>query len=659
LVEVSAAEQLAALEATLPQAAGADAEWLVGLACQLAGEIDTENGAGQLRRLWAQVSLGPDVAMIKREASRLIVQWGWKGEEALWPALAEVSARAWREDERVRREPASIEGILRLAEMSGEGAVAATVAELVIGGETTVASRAARVLKEMAAKRGANVEGGREVRNALAMVCERFDEHRIGAVLVAAAQTLTAEVRGTSARQGECEPLVRWFREMTRSPHPALLAMLRSKGDAIVKQRCWEWMRCGKLAEACGEGWKKSEGGAWHGTGPSALAAHGTRRNAVRLHEAHVVAMLNEGGERSWVGALLADQGDERVMACLLQSEEPRVRMRLASEVGERFLLDVALLLQGGMAGLAVERLSAIGLEADAWRMLGRGADEGVRRAAREELARRGVCRDERGMLEYPVDVLRVGVQMAARDSAAAMGDLAMAIERGDEEEAQMAARLCRRVGADERVIGSILTRCGRELARHEGGFRLAAILTSASVEATRGQEEAYAGVVEDLLRSGLRHTDGRVRSNAIEAISRWERRSGRTLGVERAIVVKEESSRPRGTVLREEARRAASAEAVEGVVEQTLSMLGDQRTEHRLSATWVSEKVLITLGPARAGERWGELCERLVEVADRDAAQAVRARAAAVTRRLMAEIRVHSRRGAGFGRTLESGVGR
>jgi hypothetical protein len=107
---------------------------------------------------------------------------------------------------------------------------------------------------------------------------------------------------------------------------------------------------------------------------------------------------------------------------------------------------------------------------------------------------------------------------------------------------------------------------------------------------------------------------------------------------------------------LRELARFAGNQQAAADVAENVMTMLGDAAAGHRLSATWASERVLVTLGPDLAGERWGELCDRLVEVADRDADLAVRARANAAARRLMAEIRVRSRRGDGVARVV--GVG-
>jgi hypothetical protein len=247
---------------------------------------------------------------------------------------------------------------------------------------------------------------------------------------------------------------------------------------------------------------------------------------------------------------------------------------------------------------------------------------------------------------------------MSLREHPEKEMEIAEVIRSGEEIEVEVLADACRGGMRFSLIEDAVLQRLERELEREvEAGrmCRLLSILVHRCV-AKISDDVGNAARVESALARAAEHGDARVRSNALEAIGKWERAHPGRLAVLCRDAVRDEEGRPRATALRELARFAGNQQAAADVAENVMTMLGDAAAGHRLSATWASERVLVTLGPDLAGERWGELCDRVVEVADRDADLAVRARANAAARRLMAEIRVRSRRGDGVARVV--GVG-
>ncbi|MBU6414494.1 MAG: hypothetical protein KGS45_13610 [Planctomycetes bacterium] len=651
LMDVGADLQLAGVAAALPHANGEDAEFLVELILGLATLSESVGWIGKWERVWAQVTLAHNVASIRTAARGLILKWGWKGHAAIVPALSMVVAEEW-ERGTAREDDESVEGLLQLAARGEDGQLAGALGELVIAGEPGVALRAARVLKQMAVRIGADVEAGRHIRDAVARACEGFDEHRIGAVMTAAAHALSTEVLQRDATRMEREPLVKWFHSMTRAPHPALLAMMRGKSDEVIKRRCWEWMRFAKLTEACAEGWKIESA---QGLSPAAWVAHPVRRGAGVMGHNELVEAMNLGGDAAWSAAKLADVADEEVATVLMQGEDSRVKLLLASEGSDAAVLDVALTTAGPIGELALQRLSGREMEKSAWEALARAG----KREALEELARRGEWRRVMGVARERAGVrgaLRLGVQMLLRENPKQETQIAEVLRRGSEWEVEVLADVCRGGVRSEAIEDAVLERLEAELAREvEPGqaCRLASMLVNRCV-AKVSHEFQDAERVEGLLARAAQHGDARVRSNALEAIGKWERVNPGRLAVLCRDALGDVAGRPRATAMRELARFAANSQAAGDVAENVLTMLSDAKPGHRLSATWASERVLVTLGPERAGARWGELCDRLVEVADRDSDQAVRTRASAAARRLMAEIRVRTRRADGVARMVE-----
>lgn len=660
LLDVDVDLQLAGVAAALPHAKGEDAEFLVELTLQLATLSGEVGWIGKWQRVWAQVTLAQDVASIRAAARRLILKWGWKGNAAIVSALSMVAAEEWETGD-AREDAACIEGLLRLAASGEDGQIAGALSELVVTGESAVALRAARLMKQMAVRIGAEAEEGRQIRDAIARACENFEEHRIGAVLTAAAHALSISVLQRSARQAEREPLVMWFESMTRAPHAALLAMLRGgmlkdRSDDVLTRRCWEWMRFPRLAEACAAGQRN---GNEISLTPAAWAVHPVRRGAGAIGNEKLVEAMNIGGETAWSAARLADGDDADTARVLMQSMDQRVKLLLAWERCDDTVLDIALTTKGPIGELATERLRWLEAEAQAWDALARTkGDHGI---ALAQLAWLGEWRPMVNAVSADSSLrtsLRLGVQILLREDHGRGAEFADAIRLGSDLEVEVVADACRGGASNAEIEIALLDRLQSELDRSvETGraCRLASMLVSRCV-AKRRHEPREVERVEGLLARAARHEDARVRSNALEAIGKWERANTGRLAVLCRDALQDGAGRPRATAMRELARFAASPQAAGDVAEHVLTMLSDAKPGHRLSATWASERVLVTLGPERAGARWGELCDRLVEVADRDSDQAVRVRAGAAARRLMAEIRIRTRRVDGVGSAMNAG---
>ncbi|MFO0831236.1 MAG: hypothetical protein U0637_05245 [Phycisphaerales bacterium] len=178
-----------------------------------------------------------------------------------------------------------------------------------------------------------------------------------------------------------------------------------------------------------------------------------------------------------------------------------------------------------------------------------------------------------------------------------------------------------------------------------------------------------------DALLRAMAHADSRVRANAVESLAKHARvlaASGSQTEppppqpvIWKALVELKTDGHHR---VRANAARAnlladiASAPArredtvvevkpgnVEVGVETLASMLGDDRTMHRLAGAWLAWKVLPAGGPLRLHARWPEMVARVAEVSQFDAEPKVRARAARCTQLVEASLAAASMHAGGM----------
>jgi hypothetical protein len=170
------------------------------------------------------------------------------------------------------------------------------------------------------------------------------------------------------------------------------------------------------------------------------------------------------------------------------------------------------------------------------------------------------------------------------------------------------AAAAARRLGVVEAVEAELLAAAQGE------NERVAAAAVSALGES--GSTAARA-----VLSAALGHADGRVRANAVEAISR----TNPDAPVVRAWV-SSDVPRARGNAVRARLLLAGDPAGADSLA----SMLTDDRRGHRLSGLWVAERAGLT-----------SVSDRVAEIARRETEPRVRNRARRCARRLLAEMRL------------------
>lgn len=660
VAELSPSLQCAALEAALPCAQGKDAAFLVGVALDLAQRHREVGWLGTLDRVWTQVTAGQDLVEVQSIARKMLVCWGWKGERELFPAIAKVVGDEWQRNIELKADALAVEGTLRLAEVSLRGECAHALLELMLHGESATAIRAGKAMLRAASSGDADDAGQRALRDAIASACERFDEHRMGVVMVAAIHALTPAVR----RRIEREPLMDWFERNARDPHPALLAALRGKQDHTVEIRCWEWMRFAPLAEACGVRWKQAiceMEGIHRSTmmAPSSLAAHPCRQRGMMWTGEEVCQLISQGGDSGWSTSCLADRSHPGVATTILQTQDARQLLRLAVDGDSMACVDLAFAAPGPIAEFATHRFSWMHAHDISstllWEKLGRSPLPAVRAVVAQTSAARGaidLACAVRGVEDACwFDSASIGMRASRMEGTGDWNRLTSTIKSGESQEVVRLVRLLKRTANIDLVADGILDRLEVELqnatSEVSSGY-LAATLVHA-IGACAAQER-----VRELVMKAIEHPNPRVRSNAIEAASDWNRRNRNGQVIDIWAHTADAAHRPRATAVRQLARFECEVKREQGSDDRVFlprvgdllsSMLSDDRPYHRLSGTWAAERVLVGLGPNLAAERWSELCDRLVEISDRDVEPAVRRRARAATQRLRAEIRLRSRR--------------
>jgi len=125
-----------------------------------------------------------------------------------------------------------------------------------------------------------------------------------------------------------------------------------------------------------------------------------------------------------------------------------------------------------------------------------------------------------------------------------------------------------------------------------------------------------------EAIRAALRHTDERIRANAVEALATAEPEDPRI-----EILLSDPSSRVRANALRALLSQPSRAPVAEHALAE---MLIDDRPSHRVSALWVTERTGRTA-----------LASRVADLASTDDSPEVHDRAKRCARRLLAQMRV------------------
>jgi HEAT repeat protein len=415
--------------------------------------------------------------------------------------------------------------------------------------------------------------------------------------------------------------------------HDALMSMLRVSRLPVARLRSLEWAHIDAASRACVARLARSDSrldmemvlGAAH------LAMRPSRARGVaelgggacEVGRASEASRLTIGARRMlarWSAACGADAPSrERCVLALLHDEDALTRAACVAHAPTGPLLDLAMdedarvsrsaLLAWLDAGEATAKVWRGDSRRDVLSVLARMPHESVREITRIEL-RTGtgeVC---------------AGRSWERRDPGAFVESLRVALRVEEETERVRAITSARRAGVVDALEGAL-----REAHDAPG----ASERVRASVVAALG--DARTPVLRDLLVGALRDDDARVRANAVESLAKRARRQG----AGHSRVELKPMLREHGDSRAHHRERANSVRAwIEGCgdepgagAEGLLSMLRDDRAEHRLAASWLAMRVLPAHGPLRLDPLWAELTAVVGESARFDAEPGVRARSA------------------------------
>jgi len=524
---------------------------------------------------------------------------------------------------------------------------------------------------------GVGLVGDREdVLRAVAEGAAGFADHRRRGVVLAAALLLDGRTGRGRDRGGVA--LRAWLDDGGHPSHDGVRAALRWSKVPLMRLRALEWIGRDGLAGASADRLSKSQGAFEHELvlAASHLGLRPARRGRLARIAIATKRVPGEAGGRPRTVlvrdaalppagvlaglSLEARRGLPR-FAGMLKPDLGAVRMGLEPLVGDADAITrhaaARAMPPGGVADFCFDRDARVaGTAALLSGLDGVGArtPRGAGREAERERVVRALGRSEhasvRGWADAAAALLPGAATAAGRlDARRAMGvdrPGFVAALRGRMTGAAGPGRLAtvmltRAFGLGQELEGELVELLARADAGDEDAARIAATAVAALGDVTTPAASAA-------VRGSLRHADGRVRANAVEAAARQGRRTGSEAG---AIVAMPaaliELKRDAHHRVRANAVRAALAGGIEGRgsdggrgAADLASMLGDARPMHRLAGAWLAGRVMPGSGRERLGERWPELHARVAEAARFDADGRVRARAAACSARLDAEMR-------------------
>ena len=205
--------------------------------------------------------------------------------------------------------------------------------------------------------------------------------------------------------------------------------------------------------------------------------------------------------------------------------------------------------------------------------------------------------------------------QALAADAKAFMRELAARCLGGEVADRISALSLVRPMKLSDELV-SVLER-----AAGDSDDRVAAT-------AARALEGCTAPKAADIVRTLLGHHDGRVRSNATEAMAGAERHAGDLPGV--LVELQHDAHhRVRGSAVREGVR--VGGEAAREAVESLKALISDRAVPNRLAGVWAADRV-IEADPMRSAR--DDIVAMLAVLSEEDADVGVRRRAAMAVRR-------------------------
>lgn len=466
-----------------------------------------------------------------------------------------------------------------------------------------------------------------ELDEALAMLAASYQEHRSPEVLDVIARL--AHAPGPALRA--------WLRDQDQAGHMPLRAAARSLPPEVVRSRLVAWLGAPPLSAMARDRLREpSDEERLAAMEQSHLLLVPRRMTAAAriMPSGALLAPTEEGepkesarrGRVRWA-RLLPLRPDERVeaLAPALADSSPMVRLGAVQALGavaanpatDALVSDFAFDEHAAVASAAAAELALAGSvsrrrsAAPVLSALRRSPHEAVRRIAGPALALAGEWEasiEEEGSAAAPA--------LAARRLLSARPEEFIERWRGAWSGAEGALRLrlldlVGRLGVGARVASELCA------AAADGEARVAskAVLLLGGVRTADALEA---------VRTALQSTDGRVRANAVEALSKIEPREARL-----EVFIDDAVARVRANALRTLARPGDGSGG--GPVRGVAEMLSDEREGHRLSGLWLAARL-----------RRIELLPRVVELAGAGSAPAVRERA----RRCAAQLRATTRHG-------------
>ncbi len=479
----------------------------------------------------------------------------------------------------------------------------------------------------------------------IADACWAFAEHRCRAPLIAALLVLDRLPGGTMERA----VAARIRRLLNESGHPAhapIRTVLRSTPSPMLRERALRWIVLDPVRSTCVDRLSSADSVHEHevvlrratlGVRPrradrlravrpgGAGGAGGSDRERAAVPDARTLARLSPGARRGMVRFVrligLDEQARRSVLEPTLADPDPLVRLWGAHAAHPADLSDYAFDPDASVARSAALRWSTLGVggpqfASGAWKhraevaaLLGRSPHAAVRElgaAERDRLDPFACTPAGRVAARRFYERDPVGFVRAARE----------------------------RLGDASRVLDAVmLVRAMGLAARFE--MDLAALATTDPDDRVRATAVAALGSVDSeparrIVRASLNAPDQRVRSNAVEAVA-----------ADDAVLLEykdDRSHRVRASAVRRVLNRPveeAGGRAREFAAEALARMLGDDRTEHRLSGAWAAERVLLPERRAVLGAGWRPAVRRVLDAAEHDHDARVRLRAARCARRL------------------------
>lgn len=693
---LSAFPRLAALSAALPWARAEELPWLLTELLELAVPPAPTAKPG-----WRQRRQKQDAARLSQEALAEVVRRWMVIPADVKPAALAIGRDRWPAAVRqVGPDAAAARGIAALAlETFDPGFIPGLIDLLdapnlqsglyVERSLVELVRRSAGVEPALVAAAGARSSGpesteaseapGSPARVALeadiARAVAAFPRHRARGVIWCALMLLEP---ASLARQSE---LRSWLEDKEQPGLPALRGVIRWSAKPLARLRAWEWLRLDHLATAAADRLTRAQGPREHelvlarahlathprraarlraigGRTPGGSALAVTVRSSV-LPAAVAVEQLDTesrlGLPRLAAALHLGSEGTRAALEPLLVDGEALVRHAAVRLLGPRGLSDYVFDEDSRVARSAAISLSAVGVP-DVRRKQRAGLSEPMRVYTRlaasphEQVRALAAQETERSAWDDPASIPgRIEARkMLAADRLGFLRELRERWEREPGPRSRL-VMLIRRLGLQADFSDEL-----REVIR-DGLARLDAAASADELDpVARTVASAVAAVGEaipesaELLVDAANRGAGRIRANAVEAITRYSRARGEPAPSAGPALILEfkqdEHHRVRASVLRailgSQETGPAHASALASALDGLAVMLHDDRPAHRTAGVWLADRTLLHAGRARAGRRWTELASRVVELAKSDEDTAVRRRAEAFALRLRQQLK-------------------